>query len=67
MERICVVDTSLPPYAAPLAHECVATIMVAPDVAGVPELLQALALTLKAQLAVLAVLAIVIAWVVRRG
>ena len=30
MNAICVIDSSLPPYAAPLAHECVATVLVPP-------------------------------------
>lgn len=30
METICIIDASLPPYAAPLARECVATVLVAP-------------------------------------
>lgn len=28
MNYVCVVDSSLPPYAAPLARECVATVLV---------------------------------------
>lgn len=28
MNAVCVIDSSLPPYAAPLAHECVATVLV---------------------------------------
>lgn len=28
MNYVCVIDSSLPPYAAPLARECVATALV---------------------------------------
>lgn len=37
MNAVCVIDSSLPPYAAPLAHECVAMVLVpqeSPIVAG---------------------------------
>lgn len=37
MNYICVIDSSLPPYAAPLTRECVATVLVPAPLSVVPE------------------------------
>lgn len=47
MDRVCIVDTSLPAYANPTARECVAVVSVVGDVEGLSGVLSVATFALK--------------------